>query len=109
MNLEKVNESEDKNSHILKDINSGYVDNKLFVTHRQNITIYKKKQFMLCNSCFWCASSCIHTDNIFIEKCPVCQNRIIEFLPISNNEMYKFNHNLRRGITLEFTPHQKDL
>jgi hypothetical protein len=107
MNLEKVNESQDKDLHILNDINSSYVDNKLFVTHRQNITINKKKQFMLCNSCFWCASSYIHIDNIFIKKCPVCQNRIIEFLPISNNEIYKFNHNLRRGITLEFTPYQR--
>ena len=65
------------------------------------------------NSCYATLASGVHlhiyTDNLFIEKCPVCQNRIIESLPISNNEMYKFNHNLKRGITLEFTPYRKNL
>ena len=90
MILQKIDGSHDKikDLHTLKDVSSGYINNNLFVTNKQNKTLSMRKQFMLCNSCFWCASSDVHTDNIFTKKCPVCQNRRIEFLPISNNEMY---------------------
>jgi hypothetical protein len=39
-------------------------------------------QFMLCGSCFWCASLYASKDNISTEKCPLCHNESIELLPI---------------------------
>jgi hypothetical protein len=73
-----------KDLNTLKDVSCA--DNKLCKNHIQNIFSDKKRLFMLCDSCFWCASSYVHTDRMFTEKCPVCQNKKIELLPISNNE-----------------------
>jgi hypothetical protein len=64
----------------------------------------KKRLFMLCGSCFWCASSYEYKDNLSREKCPVCQNERIELLSISNDD-----YDVRRGITSEFTSCQMDL
>jgi hypothetical protein len=79
-------------------------DNKLCGNHIQNIFTNKKRLFMLFDSCFWCASLYAHTDRMFTEKCPVCQNKRIRFLPIYNNGIYRFDYDLkRRGTILEFT------
>ena len=107
MNLEilRLNESNDKtkDSNMLKNVIS-CADNKLCGNHVQNIFTNKKRLFMLCDSCFWCVSLYAHTDRMFTEKCPVCQNKRIRFLPIFNNEMYRFDYGLRkRGTILEFT------
>ncbi len=57
--------------------------------------------FLLCESCFWCASrsnNC-NTYNI-INECPSCKSNQIEFMPISHNEVYNFSYDLIRGVTL---------
>ena len=38
--------------------------------------------FLLCESCFWCASD-ISSKNISIAKCPNCYSNKIEWMPIS--------------------------
>ena len=75
---------------------------KSYRNYIQIIANDKKRQFMSCGSCFWCASSYEYKDSLSREKCPVCQNARIELLSISNDDV-------RRGITLEFTPCQMDL
>jgi hypothetical protein len=57
--------------------------------------------FLLCSSCFWCAS-CFSHGEVFT-RCPTCDNDNVESLPISNGEFYTFSHNRNRGITLEFS------
>lgn len=61
----------------------------------------KEKYFLICKSCFWCAS---FLDNIHrsVEVCPSCMNSELDSMPISFDETYKFNYDERRGITLEF-------
>jgi predicted Zn-ribbon and HTH transcriptional regulator len=51
----------------------------------------KQIDFLLCRSCFWCASRLLGNINI-ISKCPICYNEGIESLPLSANcnEFYKF-------------------
>ena len=63
--------------------------------------ITKQRHFLLCESCFWCASSIYLVSMDWI--CPVCSNSKIESIPIENNEMYKFNYNQRHGVILEFS------
>src|SRR5215213_8085760 len=72
--------------------------------------ITKQRHFLLCESCFWCASSIYLLSMNWI--CPVCNNNNndnnnysskIESIPIENNEMYKFDYNQRHGVILEFS------
>ena len=64
--------------------------------------ITKQRHFLLCESCFWCASSIYLLSMDWI--CPVCNNsNKIESIPIQNNEIYKFDYNQRYGVILEFS------
>ena len=60
--------------------------------------------FILCESCFWCASqsSNCNTYNL-ITKCPSCKNNQIESIPISHNEVYNYSYDPRREVTLAFS------
>ena len=59
-----------------------------------------ERNFLICKSCFWCAS--------FLNKyrtfnaCPTCMNSELELMPISINEIYTFDYDPSKGITLEF-------
>jgi hypothetical protein len=77
-------------------------------TNTDNLSIEKKRiitkqrHFLLCESCFWCASSIYLLSMDWI--CPVCNNsNKIESIPIQNNEIYKFDYNQRYGVILEFS------
>jgi hypothetical protein len=63
----------------------------------------KKIHFLICGSCFWCAS---HFNNIgdMIVKCPSCDsNNKVESIPVSYNEVYKLYYDPKRGVVLEFS------
>jgi hypothetical protein len=79
--------------------------NKL--SNEKKRTITKQRHFLLCESCFWCASSIYLVSMDWI--CPVCSsnnnndnNNKVESIPIQNNEIYKFDYNQRHGVILEF-------
>ena len=56
--------------------------------------------FLLCESCFWCASqSSNYNKNNIITECPSCKSNQIESMPISHNEVYNFSYDLIRGVT----------
>jgi hypothetical protein len=65
-------------------------------------TKQKKHFLLLCESCFWCASS-IYIDGNINRICPVCNNINVESIPIQNNELYKFDYDQRLGISFEFS------
>jgi hypothetical protein len=78
--------------------------NKLSNEKKRIIT--KQRHFLLCESCFWCASSIYLVSMDWI--CPVCSNNNnnnnkVESMPIQNNETYKFDYNQRHGVILEFS------
>ena len=62
---------------------------------------YPGRAFLLCNSCFWCASI-LYDDVQPFRMCPICMDNELEFMPISSEETYKFDYDKRHGITLEF-------
>ena len=79
---------------------------KLSIEKKRIIT--KQRHFLLCESCFWCASSIYLVSMDWI--CPVCSsnnnndnNNKVESIPIQNNEIYKFDYNQRYGVILEFS------
>ncbi|HZC47774.1 MAG TPA: hypothetical protein VE244_01815 [Nitrososphaeraceae archaeon] len=65
-------------------------EQKIFEDSRR---IPKQKYFLLCESCFWSASSYIMSssaaaaNNIVYKKCPVCYEYMIAGLPLSNDEV----------------------
>jgi hypothetical protein len=63
-----------------------------------------KIHFLLCGSCFWCASRFNNIDDTTTTtKCPCCDNTRVESIPISYNEVYKFDYDPKRGSTPEFS------
>jgi hypothetical protein len=72
-----------------------------FDTNRDKIKLQGHIRFLLCNTCYWCASD-IGSKSKFT-KCPSCNSVEVESLPISDKESYKFDHQPKRGITLEFS------
>ena len=75
-------------SHICKSggstntIVSSFDSNTAKVSYeKKNKGIIKKKHFLLCESCFWCASS-IYIDRDMNTRCPVCYNINVESIPI---------------------------
>ena len=61
---------------------------------------FEQPHFLLCNSCFWCASDLNLRGTV--EICPSCLNGKVESMPISDNEIYTFHYSATRGVTLEF-------
>ena len=87
--------------------NTAYHTNTDKLSNEKKRIITKQRHFLLCESCFWCASSIYLLSMDWI--CPVCNNNNnnnnskIESIPIENNEMYKFDYNKRHGVILEFS------
>jgi hypothetical protein len=84
--------------------NTAYHPNTDKLSNEKKRIITKQRHFLLCESCFWCASSIYLLSMDWI--CPVCNNNNnskIESIPIENNEMYKFDYNQRHGVILEFS------
>ena len=61
---------------------------------------YHDAQFIICNSCLWCASYLAYNDDN-IADCPACTSNKIELLPISEKEAYRIGIE-RGGISMEF-------
>jgi hypothetical protein len=57
--------------------------------------------FVLCPSCFWCASYFDCSGGT--TRCLGCGSNNVESLPISNGEVYTFSLNRNRGVTLHFS------
>ena len=60
---------------------------------------YHDAEFLICNSCFWCAS--ILSNNAYFEKCPICTGLKLEFTPLSEKEAYTINTD-NENISIEF-------
>ena len=87
---------------ILKVLNSDN-DNTVAIYNNNYSIIYNgsKRYFVICNSCFWCAS--LYPDSRTV-KCPLCNSYSnLESIPLSKNESFKFDYHSRTGIILEFS------
>jgi hypothetical protein len=71
-----------------------------FDINRDKIKLPKQIYFLLCSTCYWCASD-ISGKSKFT-KCPSCNSVEVESMPLFDNELYKFDYHPKRGVTLEF-------
>jgi hypothetical protein len=101
--IEEEEEEEEKNSVIS------------FAKRRR---ISEEIHFIICQSCFWCASYIGTNTRAFISearrrrtgggedaiptKCPICIEGNIESMSVNENEAYKFDYGRKRGVILEF-------
>jgi hypothetical protein len=79
------------------------------IAHDQFQLSISSPVFVLCDTCFWCATyfdkTRIPSDNI----CPHCganDNELTSF-PILSNESFTVKYNKKRGIEFEFKPRSK--
>jgi hypothetical protein len=54
----------------------------------KTVGTHKYAEFIICNSCYWCASVLLHYG---LPRCPSCNSKMIELIPISQNEFYRLN------------------
>jgi hypothetical protein len=59
-----------------------------------------RKQFLICESCFWCAS--ILRGSTLVGRCPCCKSSMLESIPIATGESYRFDYSMKRGVMLDF-------
>jgi hypothetical protein len=72
-------------------------------TNKEN-KLTSRKYFMICQTCFWCASYIDIMDDmnaLHYKTCPTCNHTAIELLPLSNGEHYRFEYTATRGVILE--------
>jgi predicted Zn-ribbon and HTH transcriptional regulator len=73
-------------------------NNKISLKNQRKRSI-EQKSFMLCASCFWCASSYLNAYKSNIaSKCPNCQKSTIELLPICENEIYASDYDSKKAF-----------
>jgi hypothetical protein len=80
------------------------------LTDRRNSSSHLPSIFILCDTCWWCAT---YFDKTRIPRgniCPQCRanNNELTSFPIMSNESFTFDYNDKRGVELEFKPRRKD-
>jgi hypothetical protein len=64
--------------------------------------LFSRVHFIICRSCFWCASAVAATNRKVINRCPNCKSHLIESMPITSDETYDFDYYTKRGAVLHF-------
>ena len=71
-----------------------------------NSKVSAQVHFVLCETCFWCAS-CFKIYKRSVAKCPCCNSIRLKSIPICDNEVYKFGHDPKRVVALELSDIRK--
>jgi len=61
--------------------------------------------FVICNSCYWCASYFCINDLEFSSqalRCHLCNSHNTELIPIASKESFRIVYNVTRGMEIEF-------
>ena len=69
----------------------------------------EKVYFVICNSCYWCASyfgiddlESLSRSSSHVLVCPICSSHNTELMPIATDESFRIEYSLTRGMELEF-------
>ena len=61
--------------------------------------------FVICNSCYWCASY-FNIEDLEspsqVIRCHLCGSHDTDLIPISSNESFRIEYNVTRGMEMEF-------
>jgi hypothetical protein len=68
-----------------------------------------KIYFVICNSCYWCASYFVIDDlesqsgsSSHVLNCHVCNSHNTELIPISTDESFRIEYSQTKGMEMEF-------
>ncbi|MFZ0557266.1 MAG: hypothetical protein WAM26_18440 [Nitrososphaeraceae archaeon] len=68
-----------------------------------------KIYFVICNSCYWCASyfgiddlESLSGSSSRVLNCPICNSHNTELMPIATDESFRIEYSLTRGMEIEF-------
>ena len=68
-----------------------------------------KIYFVICNSCYWCASyfgiddlESLSRSSSHVLDCHVCNSHNTELMPIATDESFRIEYSLTRGMEMEF-------
>jgi len=68
-----------------------------------------KVYFVICNSCYWCASyfgiddlESLSGSSSHVLDCHVCNSHNTELMPISNDESFRVEYSQTKGMQMEF-------
>jgi len=90
------------NSNLLRMINKGSCRQIIKQMQMENYAkISKERYFLICESCFWCAS--YFKSQFTFHKCPLCHEGKIECMPIGEDENYGFDYSPTKGVELKFS------
>jgi hypothetical protein len=75
------------------------------IVNKEILQPIDKIYFVICNSCYWCASY-FGIDDLEslsqVLRCHLCNSCNTELIPISSSESFKINYNVTRGMEMEF-------
>lgn len=68
--------------------------------------MYEKKDaenrdLVICNNCLWAVS--MLKDSQVFDRCPVCNGKKLEIIPVEDYEDYKLVVSQKSGLSIEFT------
>jgi hypothetical protein len=80
------------------------VENGVFATNRTDVwhhnhTDNNYAEFVICNSCLWCASCIVRKDTISL--CPLCHDNKIQTIPISFDQFLELNQDRANYLSVE--------
>ena len=68
-----------------------------------------KIYFVICNSCYWCASyfgiddlESLSGSSSHVLDCPICNSNNTELMPIATDESFRIEYSLTNGMEMEF-------
>jgi hypothetical protein len=71
-----------------------FIETRTDVDDDKKTKSFKQINFMLCESCFWCASSLsssslydLSNDDDTVAKCPICNEYTLKLIPIYNKSL----------------------
>jgi hypothetical protein len=68
----------------------GIIETGINVDYDEKTKIFKQINFMLCESCFWCASSLSSSSLYYfsnddtVSNCPICNKHTLKLIPITH-------------------------
>ena len=66
-----------------------------------------KIYFVICNSCYWCASyfgdlESLSGSSSRVLDCHICNSHNTELIPISSDDSFRIEYNRTKGMVMEF-------
>jgi hypothetical protein len=79
------------------------------IVNKEILQPIDKIYFVICNSCYWCASyfgiddlESLSGSLSHVLKCPICNSHNTELMPIATDESFRIEYSLTRGMEMEF-------